>query len=469
MNSDFNPTNSVPPMTPPTPQPTPAPAPAPMPPPAPAEVPMAAAPAEAPAPVDTTPTEAAPAGAMPAPAPAKKSKKGLLIGIIVALVVLIGGGCAAFFLIIAPKLDPENNLANMVSEMVASPKADLSIKSVNKLEDDATLTLDLNIKSDMLTNKASISGTAKYDGEPFPEGLNIGFTGYAIDESVYVKINGIGDALSSFMVSEDVDDENTGMFLNILDSVVSLVEDQYIKISDEDLAPFEDMLPVDESMQCMIDVASKMSHKGITVAEARAIYDANKPFQIVKTLDSVDGLTPFQIDITTPEAVEKYMNEIALKAYGLDIKALEACDADVSVDMFDDFVPYDTEDDSEEVTFTVIAFIKADIFNPSLDRIEVTDSENVTKTTIRINDASSLNITAPSGAVTLTELTDDITETLLEAIWDMGIAEAEKDKGSPLTAEEIADYRKMFDAQYGDMDFAQLITMLFFIAAYSMM
>ena len=478
MNSDFNPINPVPPTTPPNPEPQPAstpdsiadavsPAPAPEPvqfqaqTPATTEVPMTSAPVETIAPTDAVP------GAIAAPAPAKKSKKGLLIGIIVFLLVLIGGGAAAFFLIIAPKLDPENNLANMVSEMVASPKMSVSLSSINVLDDeDTTVTVDLNIKGDMQSNKLAIDGTAKYKGEPFPDGLNIGFNVYSIDEDAYIKVNGITSILGGFQVPEEVVDENTAMFLSLIESVVEVINDQYIKISMDDLELFEDAMPASDSMQCILDVASKAKFKGISVADARAIYDANKPLQIVKTLDSVDGLTPFQIDITTPEAVEKYLNAIAEQAYGLDMTALKACDADVSVNMLDDIIPYDGEE-ADTTEFTVVAFVKVDLFNPGLDRIEITDNKNVTKNTVRIGDASNINITAPSDFVTFTELTDGITETILETLWDLGIAAAEKEKGEPLTTEEIAEYRAMFDAQFGDMDFMQLVMMLAMIAAFS--
>jgi len=478
MNSDFNPINPVPPTTPPNPEPQPAstpdsiadavsPAPAPEPvqfqaqTPATTEVPMTSAPVETIAPTDAVP------GAIAAPAPAKKSKKGLLIGIIVFLLVLIGGGAAAFFLIIAPKLDPENNLANMVSEMVASPKASMSLTTIGTLDDDGTkLELSLNMKGDSLANRFAIDGTAKYNGEPFSEGLVVGFSGFFVNGAVYIKVNGITDVLSGFQISDGADNESTNMFMELLGSIAELVDDQYIKISMDDLEAFEDMLPIDDSTMCMLDAASKMEYNQITVAEARAIYDANKPLQIVKTLDSVDGLTPFQIDITTPEAVQKYLTEIS-KATGSDISALQACNPDINFDLFDIFENLFPQEEDDKVEITVVAFVKADLFNPYLDRIEMTDKDSIAKSTIRVNDVSSINITAPSDFVTLTELTDNITETVLETLWDLGIAAAEKEKGEPLTAEEIAEYRAMFDSQYGEMDFMQLAMMLIMIAAFS--
>ena len=394
--------------------------------------PAPAAPAPAPAPVPTAPVAPpAPEAAAPAdpfkPSKPAGSKKGLIIGIIVAVALLLVAAIVTAIVLITSANKPENMLKSAVSNLVTTKQIALDIEATTGKDSDTDGKVTAKIIAD--GEQQAVSVDAKIAIE---DAFTLGLGAFINNENVFFKVNGIGDAL-------DMVGEEAGEIVDMLGPVLEAIDDQWIKISADDLQAAETE-EVDEATQCVIDALGSIKDNKISSNDATKIYSDFVPFDIVERLETVDGLTPLQITANDPGA-QQYIIALVKAATSVDIQKVVDCTGAKS--------DVDDEVSEAEATAKVVAYIGGGLFDRTLDRLVIT-SEDGSVVTINLSYENIPALKAPEGAKTI----EDIMESLQDVLFNMVVSQYEA-MGYSFTPEELEMLR-------GQMNMSEVNPLQFF-------
>lgn len=176
----------------------------------------------------------------------KKKSKGLIIGIICAVVLLIGGGVAAFIVL---KTQPSNIIASSINNLLNAKH--ISVEgNINMATKGAYGNNSVNVNLTMLGSESNYSTTAHAEislpmlglYEPITLELN---EVYISDGKVYAKIKGIKDVLSRNNIVTIGGSYVNDYAINIIENIGQTLEDRWIMISLEEILN-NPMYPVDE-------------------------------------------------------------------------------------------------------------------------------------------------------------------------------------------------------------------------------
>jgi len=214
-----------------------------------------------------------------APAPSKKPRKGLLIGLIVAavLVVLGGGGALAYnFYYQNPDKVVGDALMNALTAKSVSSDATLDIKG-----DDYSAKITLSGH----TNEEA-AGLAKVKIDYTSEDLSYTTDGegvFAKNGDLFVKVNNVKELADTLAQSSE------GMVdFSLFDGVIEKVDSTWVKISGDDLGTVSE--DYKDTQKCIADYTSKLSsdkalQKSVT-DEIVTLYSNNKFVIIAENLGS---------------------------------------------------------------------------------------------------------------------------------------------------------------------------------------
>ncbi|MBR6961322.1 hypothetical protein IKH79_00975 [Candidatus Saccharibacteria bacterium] len=229
----------------------------------------AAAPAPAPAPAEQ-PVVANAAATGAAPAPKKKSKAGLIITICVLAVLLIGGGVAAFLLLVMRE-SPETMVNDAVAKIYESENLGITSK-IDVESGDKTGTFDFDIKK---------SGeNLKLAGKLEMEGMKVDIDAIQYKSETYVKFSGLSKLdIKNFMDADSISTMGSQMKMvnAIIKAMSGAIDDNWIKL---DLDMISNLIP--KSDGCSFDVQSLLS------ADASKLKDAYKDNAFIKRDESAD-------------------------------------------------------------------------------------------------------------------------------------------------------------------------------------
>jgi len=426
-------------------------APAGEPPVAPPAAPAPGAPVPAPAPAAPAPTGfVAPSPAASpmvagAGAPAKKSKKGLIIGLVIAAVLLIGGGVAA--MIILPMIDPENINARLTSELLSRDKYNIGVK-VEMPSDGMSSTLDLTVKADIPAARAVIGGTVSTVIEDGPT-VALDIATILDKEATYLKVNGISEAINGMMPEGEEVDDMTAMIGGFVGGLLTEVEGKWIRVSGEDFAdvPIEEI--GGEQATCLMGAVSTFKPASLAFEDALEIYKRLKPFAAGEQLETTaDGLTP--VKVIANDTAGEYYAEILKARTGVDMNKVMGC-----------MEPVDEEASEDAVTYESISYIRGGLFDMSLAKMEMIGSDG-SKITLTFNEPADVNISLPDEYLTIEDLGNIVIEYFKEFLFTMAVEQAKAElvaQGVEITPEIEA----MIEAQVGpqvDMMIQQIIEMI---------
>lgn len=350
------------------------------------------------------------------PKPAKGNKKGLIIGLIIGGALLFLCVAATLIMYLVTANQPATMLKSAVGKLVSSNHLTIDINTTPATDDESGAGFNLRVLADATSQQSSIAGTINL---PHEDGdLTIKLDAFVNNETAFIKLDGISELLAT------ADDEGTEALIGMFGPILDSIDGEWIEISFEELLELSE----DDSMQCVADVLDSASDQNFSQSDANKIYAENIPFTIVSQLDTVDGLTPFEISTTAD--VTDYLSALITASTGINLQELADCsDSNTDVDA-------DIEEVSEAKT---VFYIGGGIFDRTLERSVIT-ADSGTVTTIDINYDPIPTLSAPTSAKTIEELMLDIQEALLDVIIDQYIA-----SGQELTDAQIEAIREQYN------------------------
>ena len=330
----------------------------------------------------------------------KKSKKPLIIGVVIAAaVVVLGGGSALAYNMWYQ--NPDKVLSDAVSNLVS--RDSLAGKGELKVSDDE-YDGTVDVSHMILDGKASFTVNMNIDYKKEDMKLDIaGNAVYEKDGTVYIKVNNAQKLFDS-MIDSQIEKDKTmsasekamakGMAQAMFGSVIKEIDGQWIKISSKDISDKEDS---SDDMKCLAEATDMISNDKDARNEIKSVYMDNK-FMVVKDkLGSKDGNIGFvyKFDQTKVKDFEKAVEETKLG------KKIAECDTSSS-DKTDDTKADESELDNVSVEIWV------DRWTHDLAKLHVT-SEGGSDGDVQMDytpdyETEVTSIETPKDAITLDEL-----------------------------------------------------------------
>ncbi len=400
------------------PAPTPEPAPA-----APAPQPLPAEPAPQPAavePVGPAPVEPAvqPAAVDAVAEPKKSHKKAVIISVIIALLVAIGGGVAAIAILKPFNKDAVpaaiSKLMNGAPNYVTMSG---TIKSVPNVEDSAFSKLDVSFSAGVDSKKqrnyakAAISAELA-DGQDFTFSLDEVHTE---SKNLYLKLSGIAAALEQLgAIDAEVNDTNcldNDLETNCESSEVippsimtalgllDVIDGEWIEIPDSTFSGIADLQTLDTETACLIEAAGKLDEYGKDFAN---IYNANQ--FITYSTDNLaiakkkDTLYRLNFDA---EKMTGFINAIGNSGF---MNEMLACTGEAATN-----VPAKVEDVAEILAEAPAVYVEIDE-DDNFTRVYMTTVDENVSTTVDISFSypSSITIEEPEYYIEFNDLLSQI-------------------------------------------------------------
>ncbi len=256
-------------------------------------------------------TSAAPV-APAAPVKKKKSKKGLVIGIVAGLLVLGGGGTAAAYMILNT---PENVALSAISNLLNTK--DLTINGSFDLvpAEDAGMPFDsaritLNTSNDKDTQNSTTASLSVVMGE---KSIDISLGTVVIkDYTMYFKLSGIKDAFNTAISALGIE-SSLGSYKTTLENTIGQIDDVWWKINIPELIDMmgtgSEATEAKKAYNCVVDVLDKAKAQDNKMAD----YYKKNAFVTLKKYEggkqfSTKG-TPYTMTINT-EKLANFYNDV---------------------------------------------------------------------------------------------------------------------------------------------------------------
>jgi len=340
-------------------------------------------------PIDT------PVGSVVAPV-AKKSKKPLIIGIIlVVFFALLGGGG-----VLAYNLWYQNPEKVVTDALINAATAKTSVYTGTvKVESD-------NVKTVIdLTTKQADATTGSFDAKVT---VTIAGKDYAVNGSalvdasgdLYFKVEKLAGIVAEYksQLGSYIDASQSAT----IDKIVAKIDGTWIKVSSADLKEFSDTTATAKT--CLNDTIKKFKDDKSAIAEVTNVYKKNPFIKIDKKLGEKDGSLGYVIK----------GDSTALKAFAEGLKttkvyiALHACDSSFAIDT-------SSMDTSTTSTSSGTVELWVNSWSHQITKLTFNDASDGSTTSGAISPTynQSVQIVTPTSSITLTQLKTDI-EALLQ-------------------------------------------------------
>lgn len=353
----------------------------------------------------TSPTAPAPAYTAPEQTPITPApkKKRLIVGLIVAAVLVVLGGGAVlaynFWYQNPEKVVTDGIMNAMKAESVAYKG---SIAVTGKQDVSVEMTGRVNGKTGDLAAKL----TVKQDGK------NIVINGDGLLDAkgdLYMKVSNLDAVLKEYR-----NDDNPELQA-LLDKLVAKVNNQWIKVSSDELKPFSQ--GVADSQKCLTEAIEKLKTDKTLSSEVGDVYKKNRFITVNKKLGSKDGSLGYEIS-SNDDTAKNFVKELkSTKLY----KSVQDCDKSFKLDENEIFKKSDNSS-NERVELWV------DRWSHQITKFnaETTQDGNTTKMTVetkfneKVEDAKT-----PEKSMTITQLKADIEALVQSAMTQAMPTEAE--------------------------------------------
>lgn len=342
-----------------------------------------------PLPIDT------PVSSMVAAPVAKKSKKPLIIGIIlVAFFALLGGGG-----VLAYSLWYQNPEKVVTDALINAATAKTSVYAGSvKVESD-------NVKTviDLTTKQADAAGSFDAKVTVTVAGKDYTVNGSALVDAsgdLYFKVEKLAGIVAEYksQIGSYIDASQSAT----IDKLVAKIDGTWIKVSSADLKVFSDTAATTQT--CLNDTIKKFKDDKPAIAEVTDVYKKNPFIKIDKKLGEKDGSLGYVIK----------GDSTALKAFAEGLKstkiytALHSCDSTFTIDT-------SSIDTSATSTSSGTVELWANSWSHQITKLTFNDTSDgsTTSGTISPSYNQSVQIVTPTSSITLTQLKTDI-EALLQ-------------------------------------------------------
>ena len=321
--------------------------------------------------------------------PQKPNKKrGKLIAIIVAVLVVLLGGVAAAYKFVYQ--DPENVVSDAMTHALMAKSISFKTTAEYKGKQPVTITLNGAAKDGSMNVDVEVKTT---DGDK-----DVSFKGSALysgNGDLYVKVGNADDIVNNLM-GLDSAKTSDGM-KKIVNDFVAKVNDHWIKISSDDLKSFSEEAA--KAQKCMQDSVKKLQQDNGLSTELSDLYKKHKFITVAKELGSQGNSLGYEIVIVPSESNAFFAGLKDTQFY----RNLHACDSNITLD------EHDVVSSSESSDLPTV--------NVWISRF----SHDITKLTVSSNDKDApvdvtleptfnqpVSITAPTDAKSLGDFQKDI-------------------------------------------------------------
>ncbi len=261
-------------------------------------------------PIETTKNALSAVSSTQAP---KKSKKGLIIGLISLLGVLIlGGGLLAVLLVLSLNNKPEKVLADAVSNLVTDTFAGIpvntkgSFKVVNKGEGQSVSEVSIEYQAKAEQNAVKFQGSSEFSADvkvkTGEQTINVsGTIIYSKDKTIYIKLENVRQAVTSILGGN----EATAEVLKTIDPIITKIDNKWISITENDI---KELAGNQVSTETVSECSGALQKVEVSKADQKAIkriFKENPFFSVSENLktEDVNGQASFhyRLDANQPE------------------------------------------------------------------------------------------------------------------------------------------------------------------------
>ncbi len=314
-----------------------------------------------------------------------RRKLGMLGMVVLGLLVLLGGGAAAYFGYVVPN-KPDNivlaALADLAgqTEITSDSTIDVTLK-----KDNTSVAIDLNAESNSETSQLKLDGVVGVNGGEFP------FEVRYLDKDIYLKVGGL-DSISQMLDAYGLADQGYGDILN-------KVNDQWYVIDRSFWQSFG------EQATCITDLSFRLTDEDVSLV--KNAYKKHPLFKVTSSSKERVGdtdTTKYVVDPTTDEEASAFVDE--LKELSV-VKKAKECARDTGTEsLLDEEVSDIGTEQATSGNVSIALYVTGD---KKLKKIEMTgeDDESTYKIST-VYDYHQISITKPDGAKPLQELLNDL-------------------------------------------------------------
>ena len=351
------------------------------------------------------------AGTVVPPVVAPKKKKGLVIGIIIAIAVaLVGGGSAIAYTVW--NSSPEKVMSDAVANAIVSVPT--------------TYTGIISSKNDSMKIVANV--TAKQSGKAGEANVDLTITMNDMDYiasgdgifdqsgALYVKVDvsGIVDVLKAQIGSAGASISTQ------LDALANQINNKWVKISDGDIGMLGDSYS--DAKKCISDIVTNVQNDKSAMDELSGVYNKSPFIKTKKELGTKDGSYGYEITIDQANS----------KAFGENLKntklynTIKGCDGSSSVDEISSPIMDSIEGSSsapKDSTDKPTVIVWVDSASRKITKLDVssTDSSSKTSAVISFGYDQVSGINAPNDYITLSQMISNIQTTIAGISKTLGV------------------------------------------------
>lgn len=266
----------------------------------------------------------------PVAPPAKKSKKPMIIAVLVALFLLLGGGAVYAFWYQNPERVVGDAMSNLLS--ASDIRAETSITSDSELMPGIVNIKIKNVKLVGAGSKESVSGegevnlTVELNGRDYSAGAKAMFTE---DQTIYFQINDIKDLFSK--VASDLGGQQLPTDVQ---QKLEKLQNRWVKV------PLSEISEETEATTCFIDTTKRLAKDPKYAAELKQLYHDHKFLKVGDSVGSKDGNLGYKVEL----------DQKALREYAKATNSTAAAEEYKKCPGFDDSELDDAEDQLDELS-----------------------------------------------------------------------------------------------------------------------
>ncbi len=334
--------------------------------------------------------EAAPAAEAVIPEPKKKSKKGLIITLIIVALVLIGGGVGfAIWAMIyeSPEVALRDAFANVWKEDNVKIDGSLAVKSNGS---------DVKLDIEGARSGKNISGSGTFEVTYGGQEIKVKYSASYIDKgNLYFKLDGLKDLVDSLNLDETMasGSDFSDILSSILGSVVEKVDGSWYKIEADDIKEYN------SGAGCVLENLGSLFEQDSMDAIANS-YKDHSFIELDKDakVEESDGAKYYTIKINKREGVEFVKN-----AKSSSLESLRKCiDAD------------NAKASESDDNGTTVVKVGVTPWSHKLIGVKV-KGDNSSSLDLKIK-YDKVDISEPSGAKSIEQLMEDVQEAISGAM-----------------------------------------------------
>lgn len=322
----------------------------------------------------------------------KKSKKPLIIGIIIAavLVILAGASALAYTLYETPQKVITDAFINMVSAKTMTYDGTVTVKS-----SESTAVITLTGKQATTIGSLNVKIALTAGGKTY----NLTGDGLINDKGdLFVKLSNLGDLTTLAKSSLGASNNKT------IDALSKEIDGTWIKIASSDLKSYSDTVATQES--CITNTLDKFQSDSSATKEISDLYSKHQFIVVDKELGIKDGNIGYQLKEDDAAATAFTDGLKSTKIYS----ALVACDSSFTLDSSTTDSTTSTGTGSLQVWIGQWSHqLTKTVFNATSDG---TTADGTINTTF----GQPVTVTTPTSSIALSDLEKDITNILESSV-----------------------------------------------------